>query len=163
MTARIPKTTLCLWYDHNAEDAAAFYARTFPGSSVGAVRRAPGDYPNGKAGDALVVEFTVLGVPCIGVNGGPVFKHSEAFSFQVETESQEETDRYWNAIVSSGGQESQCGWCKDKWGLSWQITPKALTAAMAKGGEPAKRAFAAMMTMKKIDIAAIEAAVHTGA
>ncbi len=122
--------------------------------------RAPGDYPNGKEGDALVVEFTVLGVPCIGLNGGPAFKHSEAFSFQVETDSQEETDRYWNAIVGNGGQESQCGWCKDKWGLSWQITPKAMTEAMAKGGEVAKRAFAAMMTMKKIDVAAIEAAVH---
>ena len=163
MSARIPKTTVCLWYDHNAEDAAKFYARTFPGSSVGAVRRAPGDYPNGRKGDALVVEFTVLGVPCIGLNGGPAFKHSEAFSFQVETDSQEETDRYWNAIVGNDGQESQCGWCKDKWGLSWQITPKALTEAMAKGGETAQRAFAAMMTMKKIDVAAIEAAVHADA
>jgi predicted 3-demethylubiquinone-9 3-methyltransferase (glyoxalase superfamily) len=163
MSARIPKATLCLWYDHDAEDAAKFYARTFPGSSVGAVRRAPGDYPNGKEGDALVVEFTVLGVPCIGLNGGPAFKHSEAFSFQVATDSQEETDRYWNAIVANGGQENQCGWCKDRWGLSWQITPKALTDAMAKGGEVAKRAFAAMMTMKKIDVAAIEAAVRADA
>ena len=163
MGARIPKTTLSLWFDHDAEDAAKFYARTFPGSSVGAVRRAPGDYPNGKQGDALVVEFTVLGMPCIGINGGPVFRHSEAFSFQVATEDQEETDRYWNAIVGNGGQESQCGWCKDKWGLSWQITPKALTAAMATGGEAAKRAFAAMMTMKKIDVAAIEAAVRADA
>jgi 2-polyprenyl-6-hydroxyphenyl methylase/3-demethylubiquinone-9 3-methyltransferase len=127
------------------------------------VQRAPGDYPDGKEGDALVVEFTVLGVPCIGLNGGPAFKHSEAFSFQVATDSQEETDRYWNAIVGNGGQESQCGWCKDKWGLSWQITPKALTETMAQGGEAAKRAFAAMMTMKKIDVAAIEAAVHGGA
>jgi len=155
--------TLCLWYDRNAEDAAKFYAQTFPGSSVGVVRRAPGDYPNGKEGDALVVEFTVLGVPCIGLNGGPAFKHSEAFSFQVATDSQEETDRYWNAIVGNGGQESQCGWCKDKWGISWQITPKALTEAMAKGGETAKRAFAVMMTMKKIDVAAIESAVHADA
>jgi predicted 3-demethylubiquinone-9 3-methyltransferase (glyoxalase superfamily) len=163
MSARISKMTLCLWYDHNAEDAAKFYAQTFPGSSVSAVRRASGDYPNGKEGDALVVEFTVLGVPCIGLNGGPAFKHSEAFSFQVETDSQEETDRYWNAIVGNGGQENQCGWCKDKWGLSWQITPKALTEAMAKGGEAAKRSFAAMMTMKKIDIAAIEAAAHADA
>ena len=163
MGARIPKATVCLWYDRSAEDAANFYAQTFPGSSVGAVWRAPGDYPNGKEGDALVVEFTVLGVPCIGLNGGPAFKHSEAFSFQVETDSQEETDQYWNAIVGNGGQESQCGWCKDKWGLSWQITPKALTEAMAKGGEGAKRAFAAMMTMKKIDVAAIEAAVRADA
>jgi predicted 3-demethylubiquinone-9 3-methyltransferase (glyoxalase superfamily) len=163
MSAPFPKTTLCLWYDHSAEDAAHFYARTFPGSSVGAVRRAPGDYPNGKQGDALVVEFTLLGMPCIGLNGGPAFKHSEAFSFQVATDSQEETDRYWNAIVENGGQESQCGWCKDKWGLSWQITPKVLTEAIAKGGEAAKRAFAAMMTMKKIDSAAIEAAVNAHA
>jgi predicted 3-demethylubiquinone-9 3-methyltransferase (glyoxalase superfamily) len=163
MSAQVPKATVCLWYEHNAEDAAKFYAQTFPGSSVGAVRRAPGDYPNGKEGDALVVEFTVLSVPCIGINGGPAFKHSEAFSFQVATDSQDETDRYWNAIVGNGGQESQCGWCKDKWGLSWQITPRALTAAMAKGGEVAKRAFAAMMTMKKIDVAAIEAAVNADA
>ncbi len=163
MNARIPKATVCLWYDHDAEDAAKFYARTFPGSSVGAVWRAPGDYPNGKEGDALVVEFTVLGVACVGINGGPVFKHSEAFSFQIATADQAETDRYWNAIVGNGGQESQCGWCRDKWGLSWQITPKALTEAMAKGGEAAKRAFAAMMTMKKIDVAAIEAAVRAHA
>ena len=163
MSAQLPKVTLCLWYVHDAEEAARFYAQTFPGSSVGAVRRAPGDHPNGKAGEALVVEFTVLGVSCIGINGGPAFKHSEAFSFQVATDSQEETDSYWNAIVGNGGQESQCGWCKDKWGLSWQITPKALTEAMAKGGEAAKRAFAAMMTMKKIDIAAIQAAVRADA
>jgi predicted 3-demethylubiquinone-9 3-methyltransferase (glyoxalase superfamily) len=163
MSTRIPRTTVCLWYDHDAEDAAKFYARTFPGSSVGAVWRAPGDYPNGKQGDALVVEFTVLGVPCIGLNGGPACRHSEAFSFQVATDSQEETDRYWNAIVGNGGQESQCGWCKDKWGLSWQITPKVLTEAMARGGATAKRVFAAMMTMKKIDVAAIEAAVHADA
>jgi predicted 3-demethylubiquinone-9 3-methyltransferase (glyoxalase superfamily) len=130
---------------------------------VGAVWRAPGDYPNGKEGDALVVEFTVLGMPCVGLNGGPTIKHSEAFSFQVETGSQEETDRYWNAIVGNGGEESRCGWCKDKWGLSWQITPKVLTDAMAKGGAAAKRAFTAMMTMTKIDVAAIEAAVRADA
>jgi predicted 3-demethylubiquinone-9 3-methyltransferase (glyoxalase superfamily) len=163
MSARVPKTTVCLWFNHDAEDAAKFYAQTFPGSSVSAVRRAPGDYPNGKEGDALVVEFTVLDVPCIGLNGGPAFKHSEAFSFQVETDSQEETDRYWNAIVGNGGQESQCGWCKDKWGVSWQVTPKAVIEAMAKGGETAKRAFAAIMTMKKIDVAAIDAAVRADA
>ncbi len=159
MGARIPKATLCLWYDHDAEDAAKFYAQTFPGSSVGAVQRAPGDYPNGKEGDALVVEFTVLGVQCIAVNGGPAFRHSEAFSFQVATDSQEETDRYWNAIVGNGGQESQCGWCKDKWGVSWQITPIALTEAITDPNPAAaKRAFEAMMGMQKIDIAAIEAA-----
>jgi len=163
MSANIPKTTVCLWYDHNAEDAANFYAQTFPGSSVDAVWRAPGDYPNGKEGDALVVEFTVLGLPCMGINGGPAYKHSEAFSFQVSTANQEETDRYWNAIVGNGGQESGCGWCKDKWGLSWQITPRALTQAMAEGGKAAQRVFAAMMTMKKIDVAAIEAAVHADA
>ena len=163
MSARVPKTTLCLWYDRDAEAAATFYAQTFPGSSVASVRRAPGDYPNGKRNDALVVEFTVLGMRCIGINGGPVFKHSEAFSFQVATDDQEETDRYWNAIVGNGGHESQCGWCKDKWGVSWQITPKALTDAMATGGDVARKAFAAMMTMKKIDIAAIEAAVRADA
>jgi predicted 3-demethylubiquinone-9 3-methyltransferase (glyoxalase superfamily) len=163
MNPPVSKATLCLWYDRDAEAAAKFYAQTFPGSSVGAVRRAPGDYPNGKEGDALVVEFTLLGMPCIGLNGGPAFTHSPAFSVQVATDSQEETDRYWNAIVGNGGQESQCGWCKDRWGLSWQITPHALTEAMAKGGEAAKRAFAAMMTMKKIDIAAIEAAVRADA
>ena len=153
------KVTLCLWYEGDAEEAANFYAATFPDSKVGAVHRAPGDYPAGKQGDALTVEFTVIGIPCIGLNGGPMFKHSEAFSFQIATEDQEETDRYWNAIVGNGGAESMCGWCKDKWGLSWQITPRALTNAMAAGGDVAKRAFAAMMTMKKIDVAAIEAAV----
>ena len=163
MSARIPKATVCLWYDHDAEDTATLYTRTIPGSSVGAVRRAPCDYPNGKAGHALVVEYTVLGFPCIGINGGRAFKHSEAFSFQVANDSQEETDRYWSASIGNGGQASQCGWCKDKWRLSWQITPRALTEAMAKGGEAAKQAFAAMMTMKKIDIAAIEAAVHADA
>jgi 2-polyprenyl-6-hydroxyphenyl methylase/3-demethylubiquinone-9 3-methyltransferase len=155
-----PKNTLCLWYDGDAEEAARFYAETFPDSKVTAVRRAPSDNPSGKQGDVLTVEFTVLGIPCIGLNGGPMFKHSEAFSFQVATDSQEETDRYWNAIVGGGGQESQCGWCKDKWGLSWQITPRVLTDAFT-GSDPAaaKRAFEAMMTMKKIDVAAIEKAV----
>ena len=154
------KNTICLWYEHDAEEAARFYAKTFPDSRLGAVHRAPADYPNGKAGDALTVEFTVAGIPCIGLNGGPMFKHSEAFSFQIATESQEETDRYWKAIVGNGGQESACGWCKDKWGLSWQITPRVLTDTLAKGGPAAKRAFEAMMSMKKIDVAAIEAAVH---
>jgi predicted 3-demethylubiquinone-9 3-methyltransferase (glyoxalase superfamily) len=152
--------TLCLWYDKTAEEAARFYAATFPNSHVGAVHRAPGDFPSGKAGDVLTVEFTVLGVPCIGLNGGPEFKHNESFSFQVATSNQEETDRYWNAIVNNGGQESACGWCKDKWGLSWQITPAVLTDAMAAGGDKAKRAFDAMMTMKKIDVAKIEAAIR---
>ena len=157
---RKPPVTLCLWYDKDAEEAAQFYAATFPDSAVGPVHRAPGDFPGGKEGDALTVEFTVLGIACVGLNGGPIFPHSEAFSFQVSTETQEETDRYWNAIVGNGGAESACGWCKDKWGLNWQITPRVLTAA-TMGGDPevAKRAFDAMMTMKKIDIAAIEAAV----
>jgi predicted 3-demethylubiquinone-9 3-methyltransferase (glyoxalase superfamily) len=154
------KAILCLWYEGDAEDAANFYAATFPDSHVGKVHRAPGDYPDGKEGNALTVDFTVLGFPCIGLNGGPHFKHSEAFSFQVATDSQEETDRYWNAIVESGGSESRCGWCKDKWGISWQITPRVLTDAMTQGGDVAKRAFAAMMTMNKIDSAAIEAAVR---
>ena len=147
------KNTICLWYDKDAEAAARFYAATFPDSEVTAVRKAPGDFPGGKAGDVLTVEFTVLGVPCIGLNGGPTFKQSEAFSFQVATDDQEETDRYWNAIVGNGGQESECGWCKDRWGLSWQITPRTLTEAMAAGGAEAKRAFDAMMTMQKIDVA----------
>ncbi len=154
------KATLCLWYEGDAEAAANFYAETFPDSHVGSVNRAPGDYPDGKQGDALTVAFTVLGFPCIGLNGGPRFKHSEAFSFQVQTEDQDETDRYWDAIVGTGGQESQCGWCKDKWGISWQITPRALSDAMMAGGPAAKRAFEAMMGMTKIDIAAIEAAVR---
>jgi predicted 3-demethylubiquinone-9 3-methyltransferase (glyoxalase superfamily) len=153
------KAILYLWYEGEAEAAANFYAATFPNSSVGQVHCAPGDYPDGKEGDVLTVDFTVLGFPCIGLNGGPYFKHTEAFSFQVSTATQEETDHYWNAIVSNGGAESQCGWCKDKWGISWQITPKVLTDAMIAGGDVAKRAFDAMMTMKKIDIAAIEAAV----
>ena len=154
------KNTICLWYSHDAEDAARFYAETFPESSVGAVYRAPSDYPDGKEGDVLTVEFTVCGIPCIGLNGGDTFKHSEAFSFQIATEDQAETDRLWNAIVSNGGAESACGWCKDRWGVSWQITPRVLTEAMAAGGAPAKRAFDAMMDMGKIDIAKIEAAVR---
>jgi len=152
------RNTICLWFDHEAEEAARFYAQVFPDSSVGAVHRAPGDYPDGKQGDALTVEFTVLGIPCLGLNGGPAFKHSEAFSFQVATQDQAETDRYWNAIVGNDGQESECGWCKDRWGISWQITPRVLTEALAVGGAEAKRAFDAMMTMKKIDVAKIEAA-----
>jgi predicted 3-demethylubiquinone-9 3-methyltransferase (glyoxalase superfamily) len=153
------KNTICLWYNGDAEDAARFYAQTFPDSSVGAVHRAPGDFPSGKKGDVLTVEFTVMGIPCLGLNGGPAFKHSEAFSFQVATADQAETDRYWNAIVGNGGQESACGWCKDKWGLSWQITPIALTKAVTDPDPAvAKRAFAKMMEMRKIDIAAIEAA-----
>lgn len=152
------KNAICLWYDKDAEDAARFYAETFPHSSVNAVHRAPSDYPTGKAGDVLTVEFTVVCIPCLGLNGGSAFKHSEAFSFQIATDDQQETDRYWNAIVGNGGQESACGWCKDKWGISWQITPRVLTEAMAVGGDEAKRAFEAMMGMKKIDVAAIEAA-----
>ena len=152
------KNTICLWYNHDAEEAARFYARTFPDSTVGAVHRAPSDFPGGKAGNVLMVEFTVCGVPCLGLNGGDMFKHSEAFSFQIATLDQAETDRYWNAIVGNGGAESACGWCKDKWGISWQITPRVLTEAMVAGGDEAKRAFEAMMTMKKIDVAAIKAA-----
>lgn len=154
------KNTICLWFDHDAEAAARFYTGLFPDSRLGNVHRAPSDYPDGRSGDALVVDFVVAGIPCIGLNGGPRFKHSEAFSFQIATEDQAETDRYWNAIVENGGEESQCGWCRDKWGISWQITPRVLTEAMAAGGEVAKRAFAAMMPMRKIDVAAIEAAVR---
>ncbi len=152
------KNTICLWFDKDAESAANFYASTFPDSSVDNVFRAPSDFPGGKKDDVLTVLFTVCGIPCMGLNGGPVFKQSEAFSFQITTEDQEETDKYWNAIVGNGGMESECGWCKDKWGLSWQITPRALTEALSAGGEEAKRAFDAMMTMKKIDIATIEKA-----
>jgi len=155
------KNTVCLWYENGAEEAARFYAETFPNSSVRAVHRAPGDFPSGKEGSVLTVDFTVMGIPCIGLNGGPAFKHSEAFSFQVATENQEETDRYWNAIIGNGGQESQCGWCKDKWGISWQISPLVLTRAVTSSDKAAaKRAFDAMMQMKKIDIAKIEAAVR---
>jgi predicted 3-demethylubiquinone-9 3-methyltransferase (glyoxalase superfamily) len=153
-----PKNIICLWFDKDAEEAARFYAATFPDSKVTAVHNAPADYPSGKQGDVLTVEFTVLGIPCLGLNGGPMFKHSPAFSFQIATDTQEETDRYWNAIVGNGGLENQCGWCSDRWGLSWQITPRALTDAVSAGGAEAQRAFAAMMTMQKIDIAAIEAA-----
>ncbi|HTM46750.1 MAG TPA: VOC family protein [Polyangiaceae bacterium] len=152
------KNTICLWFEKDAEAAARFYAATFPDSKVTSVHKAPGDYPGGKAGDALTVQFTVCGVPCMGINGGPMFKHSEAFSFQIATDTQEETDRYWDAIANNGGQESQCGWCKDRWGISWQITPRALTDALAAGGAEGQRAFAAMMPMKKIDIATIEKA-----
>ena len=153
------KNTICLWYEGGALDAANFYARTFPHSAVGAVHRAPGDYPDGKEGDILTVEFTVAGIPCIGLNGGPHFKHNESFSFQIATDDQAETDRLWNAIVNNGGQESVCGWCKDQWGISWQITPRVLTDAMAGADHAAaKRVFDAMMKMKKIDVAAIEAA-----
>ena len=154
-----PKSTVCVWFDRDALDAANFYAATIPDSSVGAVLRAPGDFPDGKEGDVLTVEFTVAGIPCVGLNGGPAFTQSEAFSFQIATDDQAETDRLWNAIVDNGGEESACGWCKDRWGLSWQITPRALTDGM---GDPdraaAKRVFDAMMTMRKIDIAVIEQA-----
>lgn len=159
--SKIAKNTICLWFERDAEAAARFYAETFPDSSVGAVHLAPGDFPSGKQGDVLTVEFTVMGIPCLGLNGGPAFKHNEAFSFQVATEDQAETDRYWNAIVGNGGQESECGWCKDRWGVSWQITPIALiNAYTSPDRSAAKRAFEAMMTMKNIDIAVIEAAVR---
>ncbi len=156
------KNTICLWYDGGAEEAARFYAETFPDSSVGGIHRAPGDYPDGKSGDVLTVDFTVCGIPCIGLNGGPQFSHTEAFSFQIATDDQTETDRLWDAIVSGGGEESMCGWCKDAWGISWQITPRVLSEAMAAGGATAERAFRAMMTMRRIDIAAIEAAIAAG-
>lgn len=154
----IAKNTICIWFDTQAEEAARFYAATFPDSAVTAIHHAPGDYPSGKAGNVLTVEFTVAGIPCLGLNGGPYFKQTEAFSFQIATDDQAETDRYWNAITGNGGQESECGWCKDKWGVSWQITPRTLTEALTNGGEEAKRAFAAMMTMRKIDVATIDAA-----
>ncbi len=154
------KNTVCIWYDTGAEEAANFYAATFPDTRVTGVHRAPSDNPSTKAGAVLTVEFTVMGIPCLGLNGGPAFKHTEAFSMQITTEDQEETDRYWNAIVGNGGEESMCGWCKDKWGISWQITPRALSEAMAQGGEAGKRAFEAMMEMKKLDVARIEAAVR---
>lgn len=157
----IAKNTICLWYDHDAKEAARFYAETFPDSSVGAIVLAPGDYPSGKEGDVITVNFTVLGIPCIGLNGGPEFKHNEAFSFQVATQDQEETDRYWNAIVNNNGQESECGWCKDKWGISWQIIPMALLeASYSSDPAVAKRVFDAMLKMKKIDVAIIQAAVR---
>jgi predicted 3-demethylubiquinone-9 3-methyltransferase (glyoxalase superfamily) len=156
----MPKNTVFLWYDTEAEAAARFYAQTFPDSAVTAVHRTPADYPGGKTGDVLTVEFTVCGVACLGLNGGNSVKHTEAFSFQIATEDQAETDRYWNAIVGNGGKESACGWCKDKWGVSWQITPRVLTEALGKGGDAAKRAFEALMTMVKIDVGKIEAAVR---
>lgn len=159
----MPKNTICLWYDRDAEAAARFYAETFPDSAVRAVHRAPADFPGGQAGQVLTVEFTVCGVPCLGLNGGPAFRQTEAFSFQIATDDQAETDRYWDAIVGTGGAESACGWCKDRWGLSWQITPRVLTEALAAGGDAARRAFQAMMTMRKIDVAAIEAAVRGAA
>ena len=155
------KNTIFLWYDRSAEEAARFYAKTFPDSALGAIRRAPGDYPGGKKGDVLMVEFTVAGIPCVGLNGGPEIKHSLAFSFQIATDDQGETDRLWNAVVGNGGQESQCGWCKDKWGVSWQITPRVLLDAVTgPDSAAAQRAFEAMMPMKKIDIAKIEAALR---
>ncbi|GHC09213.1 MULTISPECIES: VOC family protein [Gemmobacter] len=153
-----PKATLCLWFDSEAEAAARFYAATFPDSHMGRVHRAPGDYPSGKAGDVLTVEFTICGLPCIGLNGGPAFPQTEAFSLQIATEDQAETDRLWDAIVGNGGRESACGWCKDRWGMNWQITPRTLTEALAAGGAEAARAFAAMMDMTRIDVAAIDAA-----
>ena len=155
---KIAKNTICVWYDKDAEAAARFYAATFPDSVVGAVIRSPSDNPSAKEGNVLVVEFTVAGIPCVGLNGGPAIKHNEAFSFQIATDDQEETDRYWNAIVGNGGEEGACGWCKDKWGVSWQITPRVMLEALEAGGAEAKRAFDAMLTMKKIDVAAIEAA-----
>lgn len=158
----ISKNTVCLWFEKDAEAAASFYAATFPDSKVNSVFYAPSDFPGGKKGDALTVEFTVAGIPCTGLNGGPVFKQSEAFSFQISTEDQEETDRYWNAIVGNGGKESDCGWCKDRWGVSWQITPRTLIEALVAGGDEAKRAFDAMMTMQKIDVATIDAARRGG-
>ncbi|QEU07755.1 VOC family protein [Paracoccus yeei] len=154
----IAKNTICLWFDREAEQAARFYAETFPNSAVDEVIHAPADFPSGRAGDVLTVRFTVLGIPCLGLNGGPTFRHSEAFSFQVTTEDQAETDHYWNAIVGNGGQESECGWCKDRWGISWQITPRTLSEALSAGGDEARRAFVAVMDMRKIDVAAIEAA-----
>lgn len=153
-----PKNTICIWYEKDAQAAAEFYVATFPDSKVISMQKAPSDFPDGHEGDVMVVEFTVCGIPCIGLNGGPAFKQSEAFSFQIATDDQAETDKYWSAIVENGGEESQCGWCKDKWGVSWQITPRVLTDALAVGGAEAKRAFDAMMTMQKIDVAAIEAA-----
>ena len=155
----IPKNTICLWFDGTALDAATFYAKTFPDSAVGAIHRAPTDFHTGKEGDVLTVEFTVLGIPCLGLNGGPAFTHSEAFSFQVAPDDQAETDRYWNAIVGNGGRESECGWCKDRWGLSWQITPRTLSEAFTGTDRAAaQRVFTAMMQMRKIDVAAIDAA-----
>lgn len=158
MNKPFPKNSVCLWFNKDALEAARFYAATFPDSKVTAVHPAPSDYPSGREGDIILVEFTVLGIPCLGLNGGPEIQHNQAFSFQIATDTQEETDRYWNAIVSNGGEENVCGWCKDRWGLFWQITPRTLTNAMAAGGAEAKRAFEAMMKMGKIDVAKIDAA-----
>lgn len=155
-----PRNTICLWYDRDAEAAARFYAETFPDSALHDVQRAPTDFPGGHAGDVLTVRFTVCGIPCLGLNGGPAFRQTEAFSFQIATDTQEETDRYWNAIVANGGAESACGWCKDRWGVNWQITPRVLTNALIAGGSVAERAFTAMMEMGRIDIARIEAAIR---
>ena len=157
----LAKNTVCLWYDSDAEDAAHFYAQTFPNTFINAIHLAPSDFPSGKEGDVLTVEFSLMGISCIGLNGGPVFKHNEAFSFQVSTDDQAETDRYWDAIINNGGMESECGWCKDKWGISWQITPKILIQAITHPDPAAaKRAFQAMMTMKKINVAVIEKALE---
>lgn len=157
----IARNTICLWFDGTALDAATFYARTFPDSAVTAVHHAPADFPSGRQGDVMTVDFTVAGIPCIGLNGGPAFRHSEAFSFQIATDDQAETDRLWEAIVGNGGEESACGWCRDKWGLSWQITPRVLSEAVtSKDPAVARRAFEAMMTMRRIDVARIEAAVR---
>ena len=159
MSSSKPGAVVCLWFNHDAQDAASFYAKTFPDSQVRAIQHAPGDYPNGKQGAVLTVDFTVLGIPCLGLNGGPMFKHSEAFSFQVSTPDQATTDRYWDAIVGNGGTPSQCGWCRDKWGISWQITPQALINGMSDPDEAIrKRVFEAMMQMGKIDISGIERA-----
>ena len=157
---KTPPNTICIWYNKDALKAAKFYASVFPNTKVMAVHKAPGDFPSGKKGQVLTVEFTVLGIPCLGLNGGPQFKQSEAFSFQIATDTQAQTDRYWNAIIKHGGKKSYCGWCKDKWGVNWQITPRALTDAMKAGGKAAQRAFAAMMEMDKIDVAKIKAAVR---
>ena len=157
---KTPKNLICIWYDKDALKAAKFYSKIFPNTKVTAVHKAPSDFPSGKKGQVLTVEFTVLGIPCIGLNGGPQFKHTEAFSFQVATDTQKQTDRYWNKIIKNGGKASYCGWCKDKWGINWQITPRVLTEAMATGGKTAQRAFAAMMEMGKIDIAKIKAAIR---
>ncbi len=156
----VAKIQPCLWFDGNAEEAARFYAQTFPDTRIDAIHHAPADYPSGKRGDVLTIEATILGMPFLFLNGGPEFKFDEAISFQVATDDQEETDRYWNAIVDGGGEASVCGWCKDRFGLSWQITPRRLTALIAQGGETAERAFAAMMTMGRIDIAALDRAVE---
>jgi len=154
------RNTICIWYEKDALKAAKFYASVFPDTKVTAIWKAPSDFPSGKQGQVLTVEFNLLGIPCVGLNGGPQFKHSEAFSFQVATDTQKQTDRYWNAIIKHGGKPSYCGWCKDKWGISWQITPRVLSDAMAAGGSTAKRAFEAMMSMDKIDIAQIKAAIR---